>query len=338
MLEAIEKRYEERLKKLDEAQKCCQLNVREMKKLCEKINEQHNNEEIFNTIENKNRKMYEQIKKTIEENGSKANQMSFSDAIKSSVVMPDENKQNPLIVKPKEKQTVIKTKEDLNKKVNPSNFKIINVEQRKNGSVVIQSKSNEDREKIKEVLQNEISDSYEIKVPQQMQMKIKITGMTFKYTENEIIEKLKKQNDVLNESELQVIKIFENKKSGRVIYNALLKIDKNSYINIMKVQKVNIGWEKCKVFEGTDIIQCFKCNGYNHKAAECKNELVCYKCHGNHRSKECVEEVINKCINCVRVNTRLNLGLDENHSTTNRDCPVFQNKLNAKRRWVGLIA
>lgn len=126
--------------------------------------------------------------------------------------------------------------------------------------------------------------------------------------------------------------------NNRIIYSAKIKIDNDSYIKVMNAQKVNIGWEKCRIFDGTDIIQCFKCYGYNHKSTECKNQETCFKCHGNHKSFECQKEVINKCINCVRMNNRLNLGLDENHSTIYRECPVYQNKLNAKKRRIGLSA
>ena len=66
----------------------------------------------------------------------------------------------------------------------------------------------------------------------------------------------------------------------------------------------------------------FKCLGYNHKASECTREETCYRCHGNHRSKECYKELINKCVNCIRANKNLNTGLNENHVTTNREYPV----------------
>ena len=45
--------------------------------------------------------------------------------------------------------------------------------------------------------------------------------------------------------------------------------------------KLNIGWDRCRVFDGTDVLQCFKC-------------------HGNHRSKECNKEIVRKCINCMK--------------------------------------
>ena len=76
--------------------------------------------------------------------------------------MPDVSKSVPLIITPKEKQSIEKTKAELNKKVDPINFKITNVENRRNGTVAIRSANTAERVKIKEAMENEISKDYEI--------------------------------------------------------------------------------------------------------------------------------------------------------------------------------
>ena len=63
------------------------------------------------------------------------------------------------------------------------------------------------------------------------------------------------------------------------------------------------------------VTQCHKCLGYNHKPAECRNEEVCFKFYANHESRDCGKEIMDKYFNYIRVNKRLNLGLDENHNT-----------------------
>lgn len=104
----------------------------------------------------------------------------------------------------------------------------------------------------------------------------------------------------------------------------------------MALQRLNIGWERCRIFDGTYIMQCFNCQGYNHKANECRSETICFKCHCNHKSKECTKEIVKKCINCNKENKRLNLSLDENHETISKECPVYINKLNLKKKRLGL--
>ena len=110
------------------------------------------------------------------------------------------------------------------------------------------------------------------------------------------------------------------------------------YTKIMNEEKVNIEWENCRIFDDTDIIQCFKCRGYNDKLAECRNKDIFCKCHGKHRSDKCNKENINIRINCIHMNKRLNLKLNENHVTLSKECQVYINKLNAKKRSVGLVA
>ena len=145
------------------------------------------------------------------------------------MVLPELKNQVPLIIKPKEKQQIEKTKEDLNRKVDPINFKIINIENKKNVTVVIQSENVDEREKIKNAIENEMSEGYEIKVPNKIELSIIITELTFKYGNNEIIEKLKKQNQILENSNLEIIKVYETRRNNRSIFNAKLQIDKETF-------------------------------------------------------------------------------------------------------------
>lgn len=155
LLEVIEKRYDERLKKMDKAQKICEQNVSEIKKLYGVVEDfETKNKSMANNIQESNEKMQNEIKKIIKESNDKQNKLSFAETVKKGTMLPEVNKQVPLILKPKEKQKIEKTKEDLNKKVNPVDLKITNVENRSNGTVVIHSKNNEEREKIKTALKN----------------------------------------------------------------------------------------------------------------------------------------------------------------------------------------
>ena len=51
-----------------------------------------------------------------------------------------------------------------------------------------------------------------------------------------------------------------------------------------------------------------------------------------HKSRECNKEIMDKCFNCIRANKRLNLDPDENHSMNHRNCIVYQNKFNLKKK------
>lgn len=338
---------EEIKKTSDELKKNCET----INKACEKINETESaNKNICEKIEKCNERMCEEIKKSVNDANAVTKktyaqatraQAKFAQATTSSAtspVVPAVTNQIPLIIKPKEKQSTQKTKEDLNKKINPSNFKIKRVEEKRNGAVVIQSETIEEREKIKTAMQSEISENYEIKVPQAIEMQIVITDMNFKLTEEELLERIKKQNDFMKDSELEIIKIYETNKYNKITFNARLKIDRESYKKVLANQRINIGWDRCRVFDGIEVTQCFKCRGFNHKAEGCRNEEICYKCHGKHNSTTCQEEIVEKCINCIKAKTILNIQVDENHKTNDRQCPMYQNKLKIKKKISGVTA
>ena len=46
---------------------------------------------------------------------------------------------------------------------------------------------------------------------------------------------------------MEGIKLFEYKRNGDTIYNTVPKLDNESYMKVMMVQKVNIGSEKCSL-------------------------------------------------------------------------------------------
>ena len=48
----------------------------------------------------------------------------------------------------------------------------------------------------------------------------------------------------------------------------------------MEEKKLNVGWKRCRVYYGTECVQCMECRGYNHIAKECKNQEICLKCRG----------------------------------------------------------
>lgn len=328
LLEAIETRFDQRFKKMESVQKTCEKNMEEVSKLCKNIGE----------MENKNKEMCNEIKETIKETNNKATRVTYAQAVTNNKELPEKKKQVPLVLKPKEKQGLEKTKEDLNNNVDPINFKVTSVENRKNGTIVIQSENPEEREKLKTTIANEMSENYEVRIPKEVNYHVVITDMNFKYTEIEIEEKIKRQNQIMEKCKMEIVQIYETKRYNGKIFNAKIKMDYESFVNAISAEKLNIGWERCRVYDGTSITKCYKCQGYNHKAVDCKNQEICYKCHGQHKSKDCNEEIVKKCVNCIKANNILKLNLKYDHCTNDRKCPVYENKLKLKKERMGITA
>ena len=74
------------------------------------------------------------------------------------------------------------------------------------------------------------------------------------------------------------------------------------------------------------VTQCYKCQGFNHVAKDCKNVQKCVRCAGGHKCTECPdkdkESLKLKCSNC-----------DGDHIASFRKCPKFkvQIKIQADR-------
>lgn len=142
----------------------------------------------------------------------------------------------------------------------------------------------------------------------------------------------------MSQTDIKITQLYQVNKNGNTYYNAVLELDVKVFAKILAEERLNVGWERCKVYDAVQVLRCFKCKGFNHKAKDCGETEVCTKCHGAHISKECNETAINKCINCIRANKDLNMGLDINHDTMDRLCPVYQQKLNVRKKTYGILA
>ena len=70
---------------------------------------------------------------------------------------------------------------------------------------------------------------------------------------------------------------------------------------MISIEKLNVGWERCKVYDDINIYYAaLNVNNIGHKAINCKNDDVCIKCLKNHRTVDCSSEAINKCGNCIK--------------------------------------
>jgi hypothetical protein len=78
---------------------------------------------------------------------------------------------------------------------------------------------------------------------------------------------------------------------------------------------LTIGLERHRCVEYNDkpaLLQCYKCQGYNHVAARCVEQQKCRKCGEDHAAKDCSAGQT-KCANC-----------DGEHTASDRQCPSYQ--------------
>ena len=71
---------------------------------------------------------------------------------------------------------------------------------------------------------------------------------------------------------IKYVRKYETRRGKRTMFNVKLKMHSEAYGKIMEDGKLNIGYERCRVYDETEIVQCMKCLEYNHLARDCKNQ------------------------------------------------------------------
>lgn len=238
-----------------------------------------------------------------------------------------------VLVVPKAKQNSNITKAAIKEKIDPTSILVENIRSAAKGTIVLEGKTAEDVQRIKECAKEKMGEKYDIKVTELIKPKVVVSGMESSLEKEEIIKCLRKQNTYLEDAYLEVISVYSYGVRNRQKFAAIIEIDGENFIKVMEEGRVNIDWDRCYVKEHFYLRRCFKCNGFNHRAQECLRKKSCKKCAGEHDIKECRSDN-NKCINCISANNKLKLNLNINHMASSIECIVYQRKLENERKKV----
>lgn len=240
-----------------------------------------------------------------------------------------------LVIKPKRKQESSITKEALMKSCNPATLEvgITQVKNIKEGGILIKCNSKEEVEKIRSATEKKLKRSYDIRLPNQINPRIKIVGIEEDMDKETIEEMIRKQNACLiKEHHLLDVKII---KKMRTRYMAIAECDPSCFSLLVESGKLSIGWSRCSVYEYVPVFRCYKCGNFDHKASECTEEDRCLLCTSvSHKTENCNEKV--KCHNCVLMNEKFSLKLNVEHNIFDLNCSVYLRKVEAKRKYIKL--
>ncbi|XP_058465695.1 uncharacterized protein LOC131439098 [Malaya genurostris] len=235
-----------------------------------------------------------------------------------------------VLFKPKKTQPIEATKQIIREKFDPVTFSVKEVQYRNTGEVSVRCDSNERALKLIDSAKTLLHENYDIELLRPLRPRLKIVGITDELSEEEIVEKIKLQNNLPETSYLKVIRVLNKQTRNNSGLTVIAETDALSFYQLTKLQRINIGWERCKVFEVVDVMRCYKCSEYGHKAATCVKQLCCPKCAEAHEANECVSDIA-KCINCHNQNENLNAlnteKLDISHHSWSSQCPLYKKRL-----------
>lgn len=106
-------------------------------------------------------------------------------------------------------------------------------------------------------------------------------------------------------------------RDGTQIASVLLNA--NVAIPVLKQGTITVGWSRCRITQDVRPTRCYRCLGYGHRSATCKNTDradCCLRCgERGHKAKGCVAAP--KCLICSSE-------VDRNHSTGSFACPTYR--------------
>lgn len=256
--------------------------------------------------------------------------------------MPQKKKMNvtskmeqTVLFKPKMEQSAEQTKSEICAKLDPVAFAVKDVRLREYGEVSVRCGTKDLASDLVKSATAIFSEKYSVEMQKLLKPRLKIIGFSDNLTEEALLDKLKKQNNLMEVTDLKVVRITKNEKRRSNNMSAVLETDSRGFDILIKRQRVYLGWERCRLVDATDAMRCFNCSEFRHKASVCTKPACCPKCAGDHKVDEC-EADFEKCINCHLENAKRTTDYDElldiDHSAWSYDCPVFQKCLAIARQ------
>uniref|UniRef100_A0A1Y1KHS9 CCHC-type domain-containing protein n=1 Tax=Photinus pyralis TaxID=7054 RepID=A0A1Y1KHS9_PHOPY len=259
--------------------------------------------------------------------------LTYADKLKQKTYDP------VIIVKPKDanqpsKQTFTTLKEN----IDPITREVTGMKTLRRGTIVVECKNKEAAAKLKEEAETKLGSDYILSLPKQKMPKIKIVGLNDKIGSTQMKEMILAQNQFLDEAAyINVVHITEDKRNPNR-YLAYAEVDGNSYRKILSEQKLNIGWDRCRIYDAVTTRRCYKCNGFGHKATDCSKTTTCPKCAGDHDLASCkASDAEIKCSNCANAVEKLKMKLDVQHPAWSVDCPVYKKRLDQERSRIDFL-
>ena len=178
-------------------------------------------------------------------------------------------------------------------------------------------------ENISEVIKSQIGfESSKVKVVQgindvpEKAHKVVAIGVHQTISEDEIKSELAKHNITIN-------KVQRLKFNGQPTRKVVIEFENEQDKKIALFSGIYFGRMRirCETYRITPpVTQCYKCQGFNHVAKDCKSNQKCVRCAGPHKSADCPDRnkgsLILKCSNC-----------DGNHVASSKNCPKFKEQI-----------
>ncbi|XP_063368262.1 uncharacterized protein LOC134656635 [Cydia amplana] len=193
--------------------------------------------------------------------------------------------------------------------------------QTKNNKVIINCETESDRARLSAAIKEKTS-GITVTVPNVRNPCLRLLGVINEYANDRVAEAISKQNSRILEGvseDNRHIKYIRCVK-GRSDYTKNVIIEVSPQIwNVLKDRKVKIGYQNIPAVDQTPIQQCYRCQGFGHRATGCTVANRCGHCAENHDTRCCPRDSEGqRCVNCRE------LGKPHDHPAYSQSCPEWQ--------------
>ncbi|XP_063620697.1 myb-like protein X [Cydia splendana] len=192
----------------------------------------------------------------------------------------------------------------------------------KSNKVVINCENEEDREKLSTAIRNN-NTGVTVEVPKLRNPQIKLIGVINENVGDKITEAIHRQNPNItsnlsgNEKLIKYIRHINRRDS--YTKNVIIEVSPEIYNRIQQQRKIRIGYQSVMAVEQQQLLQCYNCMGYNHRASICTAKTRCGYCAETHDTRKCPNRYSKdpNCSNCQKK------GMEHIHAAYSLDCPEY---------------
>ncbi|XP_023221194.1 uncharacterized protein LOC111622954 [Centruroides sculpturatus] len=298
--------------------------------------EDFKNEDNTDSVANSHKEILEQLKKMDTRSEPKTIFPTYSDIVKSGgsvdtnrALLKQRKPNEVVLVYGKEKGTLTSdaVRKTIQEKLKPSTMKIGVERIRKiaDGGVAIELCNNGDAATMEEQIVTKVPELV-TKRPRKRWPFLVIYSVSSDINKEDLVSLVFQQNeeigDIMSEEEFQKqfrVKFIIGKK-GLPFQNWTVEVSPVLRKVLLQQAKINIEWSRCRVADFCPILQCFRCNEFNHTAKECPHsEPTCSHCSEAHLYKECPNKDREPtCNNCKRQK-----GNNHHHNARDTTCPIY---------------
>ena len=128
--------------------------------------------------------------------------------------------------------------------------------------------------------------------------------------------------EISEETGLKCTRIVSSQLNGKRTWKVKMLCQTETERNSLLKSGITVGLQHYKCVEykhSHPVMQCFKCQGFDHISTACPNEVKCRRCGSSHSSKDCADSSTIRCANC-----------NGSHAASDFSCPVYKSKIVAK--------